>query len=82
MMFLLLAVGYAMRVNLSVAIVAMLDKENKQSDNPDVPVRFSKYKKTINYFSNIFLGVRLVKKKGHYLVFLFHGVYNIASYGR
>ncbi|XP_066153396.1 putative inorganic phosphate cotransporter isoform X2 [Euwallacea fornicatus] len=35
LMFLLLASGYSMRVNLSVAIVSMT---KKSSDNPDVPV--------------------------------------------
>lgn len=43
MMFLLLAVAYAMRVNLSVAIVSMTN--TNQTDSSDVPVSFSKYYK-------------------------------------
>ncbi|KAJ8929846.1 hypothetical protein NQ314_017450 [Rhamnusium bicolor] len=35
LLFLLLAIGYGMRVNLSVAIVAMTD--NTTSENPDIP---------------------------------------------
>jgi hypothetical protein len=36
--FLLLSIAYSMRVNLSVAIVAMTDKTT--SPNPDIPVSF------------------------------------------
>lgn len=43
MMFLLLSVGYAMRVNLSVAI-GYMTKVN-QTNSSDVPVSFSKYNK-------------------------------------
>ncbi|XP_066258290.1 putative inorganic phosphate cotransporter [Euwallacea similis] len=52
LMFLLLATGYAMRVNLSVAIVSMT---KKSSDNPDVPV-YDDWKNKSYILSSFYMG--------------------------
>lgn len=48
----MLVLAYGMRVNLSVAIVAMTDPE--ASSNPDIPVSMKKY---LNY--ELFVGMRI-----------------------
>lgn len=54
MMFLLLAVGYAMRVNLSVAIVSMTN--TNQTDSSDVPVYDWEDSKKNYILSSFFMG--------------------------
>lgn len=60
LLFLLLAIGYAMRITLSVAVVAMTD--NTTSSNPDVPVSIENLTKMYSYYyieliQNLFLNI-------------------------